>query len=559
MRYRKLIVYFFTALLLAVAVCFGSYESKWQGGVTLTVVVTSDDREEEICSWENDVGQYYLFFPSYASLSGIRIYTNVTNTVRLNGEILTDGMSCEGLELDTPYELTYEQKGELYAFTITFLKSAEVPTMYLDVASGSMDQIHSSIDKEEPGTVRLYTADGILDYSGNVESVKGRGNSTWEVAKKPYNLTLYQESDLLGMGKAAKWILLANGYDPSNLRNKMVYDFAKTVGMDYTPECRWVDLYLNGEYAGPYLLTEKNEVHSQRVDLNGEGSFLVSKNWQWRMEEKGQPYITTDSLAALRIHYSDISEDALTSLWQSVENAILAEDGMDPVTGKHWTELIDVDSWAVKMLIEEIFANMDAGTLSQFFYREGTSKIFAGPVWDYDLTVAKTLEPNMFFANRAYVYGSPWYSALYQKEEFYARLTELYETLCRPALVSLLDSGIGEYAAAVYQPSKLNRVRWGGTNPEEETAYIREFLSERMAFLDSVWLEGEEYLTVYVLGNDGAVTCYGLRPGETIPGLDAYGSTETAGWYDDATDQPFDITQPIWEDTVIYLKHIAGG
>lgn len=563
MRFRKLIVYVFTALFLAVAVFFGTYEAKWHGEMTLTAVVTSDGQEETISCWQRQGGEYVLFLPSYAQLSDITLYTNVKNTVRLNGQILTDGMSCQGLERNTPYELSYEHDGKTYPFTVTLLQSEKVATLYVDVASGSMDYIHQSKGNAETGTVRTYSADGKLDYKGNMESLKGRGSSTWMREKKPYSLTLYAEGDLLGMGAAQEWILLANDYDPSNLRNKMVYDFAQAVGLAYSPDCRWVDLYLNGEYAGVYLLCERNEVHPQRVALEEEGSFLVSKEWEWRLEERSRPYIMTESNAALRIHYADIGQDALEALWQSAENAILAEDGIDPVTGKHWTELIDLDSWAKKYLIEELFGNVDASTLSQYFYRDGEGKICAGPVWDYDLCLANPVAgscvtANMFYANRDYLYGSKWYCALYEKEEFYDRVVQLYETRFRGQVLELLDSGIAAYTEETAGASAMNRIRWGAGDAGQESANIREYLSARVEFLDSVWLEGRSYLTVCVLGYDGAVSSYALQPGETLPGLETYESNETTlfyGWFDYNTDQPFDVSQPIWEDTVVYLKY----
>lgn len=558
MRYRKLIVYFFTALLLAVAVFFGAYESRWHGEMTLTVLVTSDGQEEEITCWQQEGKNYYLFLPGYGELADMKLHTNTNNTVRLNGQILADGTSCEDLTLDTPCELTYEHEGEDYPFTVTFLRSSGVATMYLDVASGSMDNIHASRENEEPGTLRVYTADGQLDYKGNLESLKGRGSSTWVLSKKPYNLTLSTAGDLLGMGSATRWILLANANDSSNLRNKMVYDFAQAMELSYSPECRWVDLYLNGEYAGLYLLTERNEVHTQRVDLQGEGSFLVSKDWAWRMEEKAQPYITTESLAALRIHSSDISEEELTQVWQSVENAILAEDGIDPMTGRHWTELIDLDSWAKKFLIEEVFANTDAGTLSQFFYRDGSGKIYAGPVWDYDLTLSDTAQPNMFYAYREYIYGSEWYAALYEKEEFYNRVTELYETLCRPLAQTLLDSGIEKYTEETARSSQLNRIRWGIADAAEAAETLSDSFSKRLAFLDSIWIDGKDYISVYVLGYDGGVSHYALEPGDTLPALPECESNDTTafyGWYYEDTQQPFDPDAPIWEDTTIYLNY----
>ena len=99
-------------------------------------------------------------------------------------------------------------------------------------------------------------------------TIKGRGNSTWFSNKRPYSLKLSAESDLLGMGQASKWVLLANSQDPTNLNNKLVMDLASRVSSQWAPECQWVDLYLNGQYNGLYLLTEKVESHSNRLSID---------------------------------------------------------------------------------------------------------------------------------------------------------------------------------------------------------------------------------------------------------------------------------------------------
>lgn len=102
--------------------------------------------------------------------------------------------------------------------------------IYLDVASGSMDYIHEDLDHSESGRIRVYKADGSLGYSGRVKSIGGRGQSTWAAAKKPYSMTLSDRADLLGMGKAKKWILLANAYDSSHLRNKIFWTLPPQLG-----------------------------------------------------------------------------------------------------------------------------------------------------------------------------------------------------------------------------------------------------------------------------------------------------------------------------------------
>lgn len=89
---------------------------------------------------------------------------------------------------------------------------------------------------------------------------------------------------------------------------------------------------------------------------------------------------------------------------------------------------------------------------------------------------------------------------------------------------------------------------------------IRTYLQERIAFLDSLWLENTEYCRVLVLLDENSSSiCHAVLPGETIPSLPYYEETwDVLGWYDAATEQPFDMTQPIYEDTVVYLKKLPG-
>ena len=260
--------------------------------------------------------------------------------------------------------------------------------MYIDTGSGSMDYIHAVKGNEEPGTIRLYDADGNMTLTEVVDSIKGRGNATWLRSKKPYSITLSSQAGPLGMEEATRWILLANAYDYSHLRNKLAYQFAREAGLSFSPDCQWTDLYLNGEYVGLYLLCERNEVHPSRVDIPRNNSFLVSIELHDRLESQNYAFAQTQSGTSFRIHHAGMEIAQIQQLLQSVENALFAEDGIDPVTGKSWNQLIDVDSWARKYLVEEIFANYDAGSVSQYFYYTGDGKLYAGPVWDFDNTLA---------------------------------------------------------------------------------------------------------------------------------------------------------------------------
>lgn len=573
MKNGKILLLLMTAVFLLLAVGIGAMEPPLQPPVQLNMplsaVIQLDGRQEEIACWEDAEGNYIVFLPSGAELSDVVLSPAKNTRVILNEMPLETGSCCAELQWETPYALSCTTEGVTTEHTLTILQSAQLPSLHLDVQSGSMDIIHEIKGNQESGDFRLYSETGEHTWSGRIESLSGRGNSSWNKDKKPYSLTLAGEADLLGMGNAKNWILLANAMDPSHLRNKVAYDLAARAGMAYAPECRWVDLYLNGEYAGVYLLSERNEIQPQRLDLPAAGSFLVSRESRWRLVSQNYPHIQLDSGAALRIHDSGLTEEDLLRVWQPAENAILAEDGIDPVSGKSWQELIDLDSWVMEYLTGEIFGNVDAGSISSYYYRNGedpTGKIYAGPVWDYDLSMGsrgtwQTRTVQAFFADKAHIWSledSTWFYHLNRKPEFQARVKALYREIYRPLLQELLETGLTDYAAQIHQGVLLDQYRWCMGDAQEETAYIHQYLTERLAFLDSVWLEELPYCKVLVMRDeDHSSLCHGVRPGETIPSLPHYEETwDVIGWYDARTDQPFDRDQPIYEDTIVYLKRL---
>lgn len=565
-----------TGLLIGIVLICAAVSGETVGDIPLYAEVLLDGKTEILQLFEDENEQFFLFLPSGAQLEHTRLRLNTSIPVELEGQVLSDGTSCEKLQNNVAYELTYTAWGKKQCSSLTFMKSANIASIYIDTKSGTMDYIHEEKGNKESGAIRIYDAEGNKSYAGELAFIKGRGNFTWsEYEKKPYSLKLEESASLLGMGAAQKWILLANASDSSYIRNKIVYSFAQDFGMAYTADSRWVDLYLNGEYAGLYQLSERNEVHSERVDIGQEDSFLVSLEMESRLEAQNYPYVLTRENQALRVHYPENpTKTELTrieSCLQSVENAILSEDGIDPETGKHWTELIDLDSWVKKYLIEEVFGNGDAGALSQYFYLDGTEetgRLYAGPVWDYDRTMGNTVswalqEPQSFYANRLQVtqgWDTPWLYSLYRWEPFYQRMQELYQTQFLPLLKDVLTEQIWSYAEEISQSAAMDKLRWqtGNTSVPEECESIVSYMSQRIDFLSRVWLAEEAYYEVQAdqsFGNHYAH--YVVFPGETLPELPEFEDSEYSvfqGWYYTDTDEPVDPERPVTEDMEIYAR-----
>lgn len=277
----------------------------------------------------------------------------------------------------------------------------------------------------------------------------------------------------------------------------------------------------------------------------------------------------TESDAYVQIRFNSLDNGEVERIFQSAENAILAEDGIDPVTGKYWTELIDLDSWVKKYLVEEIFGGIDAGVWSQYFFYQGKKtggKIHAGPVWDYDAAMSPVIGmendvpvinvvPEMFFAHRNL--HCPWFNSLYYKDEFYEHLTELYRQKFGELLTVYLEERIPQYQKQILQSARLNEIRWQCGDNQVAVEVIHDYLADRAEFLKKIWSEKKKYVEVHVDYTYDRMegTCfsfdYNVIPGECMPPLL---TADTFTWYIAGTDIPFDNNQPIFDEMWIELR-----
>ena len=558
--------------MIAVVMFVGYYHVSSTAKIPISAKIMVNDCSENIMCWQNENGDYYIFLPSYAELSQVSLSKETSSEIFLDESPIVDGMTCETLKLDYPYVLTYMYYGREVVKTLTIVRSGNVPTMYIDTFSGSMEYIHEKKGNEESAVMRVYDASGNLCNGADVETINGRGNSSWQrYEKKTYSLHFAFEIDLLEMGLAKEWILQANASDDSNIRNKLIYDFASEFGLNYSPNSKWVDLYLNGNYVGLYLLCERNEVYDTRVNISGSNASLISLEMESRLEDRNLVYTQTDSEQTFRIHYPySVDADTLVAVkqsWQSVENAILAEDGIDSVTGKSWLELIDLESWAKKYLIEEVFGNIDAGYLSQYFYIDETGKAFAGPVWDYDYAIGNDVlwqltSSNIQLANKRVVnigVYREWFYNLSQKEEFQACVLSIYQSEFLPLLKNNFSGNIDEYVSYISIAAEINSIRWFGSqswldNVEDVNLYI----NERIDFFNKLWFEDVDFYTVSLHSRESENNSYQMIVhGETVSNLPVLENRENekfVGWYYVDTNQPFDSSMPIYEDVNLYAK-----
>ena len=284
--------------------------------------------------------------------------------------------------------------------------------------------------------MNMVNANGESIYSGNLTQIKARGNSTFTYAeKKAYQIKLAEPSDLLGKQEQVKtWVLLASYFDATQMHDKLMKDLATKLGLAYTASCNWVNLYYDGEYRGVYLLSEKNSVGAASVAItdmeeaykaqnpsygdnmstdsslnaygqkfqytkglqepaNITGGYLIELNHNMWDEASG---FKTRKDVALNVKSPEwCGKEAMryiSEYYQDVEDAVYATDktgaytGYNASTGKYFYDYVDMDSLVKVFLLQELSLNCDGFISSVYFYKDADGKMFAGPIWDQDMT-----------------------------------------------------------------------------------------------------------------------------------------------------------------------------
>lgn len=264
------------------------------------------------------------------------------------------------------------------------------------------------------------------EISGAAAEIKGRGNGTWTYNKKSYRLHFEQKHNLLGLGAAEDrtWILMANHADRSMLRNYLAVDLINRIpDMGYNNNATHVEVYLNGEYHGVYLLAEQIQVDAHRVDIGQDtladpeaedAGFLVEMD-EYAPEEtnhfyvEGKPYLIK----------SDVLNDAqfayIKNYITEVDAAIRSGDR------ERIEELIDLDSFVNGYIVEEFFKNLDAGWSSFYMYKKPGEKMVIGPFWDFDLAAGNNISLDNGSHEGIYVGQRLEFS---QRHVWYTRITD---------------------------------------------------------------------------------------------------------------------------------------
>lgn len=520
--------------------------------------------------------------------------------------------ACKGMDLKP--EISKETDPD----SIEWLYSENIPAVFIDTESGTTEQIHADKNVKEAGEISVLEADGVTSFRMPLSYIKSRGNTSFtSYEKKSYQIKFMDSASFLGMEAAKKWIFISNASDPTLLRNALTRDLANRLGLAQSDDGVFVDLYLNGEYVGNYYVTEKVEVGRKRLPITDleeatkiananedlasyetawtdttkakqipndpediTGGYLIERDFDNRFlaeVEINKSYFITEAKESFIVRSPEYASENqiayINDYIQSVENAILSPDGIDECSGKSYQDLIDVNSFARKYLLEEVAANYDGGVASSYFYKDRDSvseKLFAGPIWDYDVAWGNapsylgylSRSPKRLTRLASHVDSSVWFSALYEKTEFHQEMRSCYEKEISPYLSTLALQVLPQLEKATAASAAMDRIRWATQYAENETlgsykeeiAFLEDYILMRKEFLDKAWIEQIPVHQIELLIENSSYDTLYVFEGEPMPKLPdvEISYAEFLGWTSEKDGMTLDQNAPVYEDMVFH-------
>lgn len=377
----------------------------------------------------------------------------------------------------------------------------------------------------------------ILFDTSNIK-IRVRGNSTSAPDKKPYKIKFDVGTSLFGLTKAKDWVLLANYFDRSNIRNYLAYTLAnKLDNLDFQPSCIFVDLYINNEYRGLYTLCEQIEANKGRVDIKKNisqdeiSSFLLEVDDRAQDEYKGYKnkcYFTigeydiafkypsaTEYIEALEINDQAYIDEYIKNTSWAINYFNEVNTVIKNGTYTQIESYLDIDSFIDYYFVQEFFKNVDVSSTSQFYVIDqalDVVKIKCGPVWDFDIssgvidnsqgsTYSYYTNTELYVRNVDY-----FYKTLFGKREFNEKVKERYNEI-RPLLLETI-SEIENIKNSLTKAQTRNIRKWNFpttrqywievngmansyfnlTSVNNHYKYLKEFLEARVALLDKNYL-----------------------------------------------------------------------
>jgi hypothetical protein len=319
--------------------------------------------------------------------------------VKINGVEQISDVSAVDFRKEQIYTVDYGNLERKYIVKLISPQSTGLPVIKIDTEGGA-----PIIEKENylPAVLKICDVEH-PEYEMEVPTgIRGRGNSTWWLDKKPYRIKLDKKASLFGLGAAKSWVLLANYMDPTFIMNTVTFELGRRLNIPFTNHANHVELFLNNKYGGSYVLTEQVEVNKDRIDIDEKTAFLVEldqnydEEYQFRTNRLQLPVMVKSPELN-----SEPEMQPIQNTMQQLEDALFDPAGGFP--NNNYKDLIDIHSVIDYLIVNEIVRNGELHhPKSVYMYKEQNQTIKAGPLWDFDWAFGYTGNGNDTQYNHKY-------------------------------------------------------------------------------------------------------------------------------------------------------------
>ncbi len=418
------------------------------------------------------------------------------------------------------------------------LTSSELPIVIIETEEDYIPdepKVFATMGIIDNGEGEINHIDDDFNHYDGYIGIETRGNSTQGFDKKTYTVELWDEEEneidapLLGMGEEEDWILHGMVIDKTQLRIPMSFYLHQQMG-HYASNWRFVEVIINDEYQGLYILTENIKRDKNRVDIakldsdeiSGDdltGGYILRIDWLDDPEGFESNY---DAQAGdpmfYQWHYPKADKiepeqaDYIEGWMHTFEDAVFNPNYTN-VQGKRYTDYIDVTSFTDFLLINELSKNSDGYKLSTYMHKDKDSKggkLVAGPIWDFDQTYGVSLVcSNHDYEGWTYLQNQDgcedletmpmWWQAMMSDEVFVNHLKCRWETMREGAFhQEAIMEWIDEQGLIIENAIDRNFELWDyfigesiwiepepiPETYEEEITYMKNWIINRLNWLD---------------------------------------------------------------------------
>ena len=417
----------------------------------------------------------------------------------------------------------------------SFTQYSDLPSLFISTYDGA-----AITSKNDYKYAKMWRVDGDSIAVYDSLKIRGRGNSTWGLEKKPYRIKFPKKEKFLGKrhANAKNWTLLANHVDKTLIRNALASFIAKRFGQTFVPSAEFVDVALNGEFIGNYQISDHMDVHKRRVEIYeqdyivGDDDTDISGGYFLQLDGTAfnDPVHFASKVTGSRISIKSPDEDVINDRQKNYiknyvdnfETVLFGSNYTDPEDG--YRPLIDSLSLVSYFLTVEYCANAD-GYYSIYFYKDiDDPMLYWGPCWDYDIAFNNCHRLGEFtermMINSAYGdgQGRSWFSRFYSDPWFKKLSGRVWHKAIADGLMYDALAFVDSLSQHIDQSQQLNFQRWDIKQRTWDELVLFSTYQEGVDYLKQFLVDHATYLSSQLPNPDGLLPP--REPGSNPLGLD---------------------------------------